>query len=84
MRHKVFSHDEPEVGSDPDLISGAQPVVPQPNRSRSARPTLGLVLRIAALLSLTLLAYSSVFYDTAHAINGGSRRHTSWSCRFCS
>lgn len=73
MRHKVFWHDEPEVGSDPDLISGAQPVVPQPNRSRSARPTLGLVLRIAALLSLTLLAYGGVFYDTAHAINGGSR-----------
>jgi hypothetical protein len=37
------------------------------------RPTVGVIIRIAALLGLTLLAYGGVFYDTARAISGGSR-----------
>ena len=45
---------------------------PVPARPRSRTKT-GLVLRLAALISLTLLGFGGVFYDVARSIGGGSR-----------
>lgn len=48
------------------------PPIAVPPRKR-ARLKSGLLLRVAALLGLTLLAYGGTFYDVAVSIAGGSR-----------
>lgn len=58
---------------DCSLDSPAAPTTaPTPAPTRSRTP-VGLVLRLAALVGLTLLGFGGVFYDVARSIGGGSR-----------
>jgi hypothetical protein len=58
-------------GSDsPEL---AIPAPNPPSGHRRSRTKTGLVLRLAALIGLTLLGFGGVFYDVVRSIGGGSR-----------
>ncbi len=49
------------------------PIVPPPAPRAPATSRIGLALRLAALLALTLLGFGGTFYDVARSIGGGSR-----------
>lgn len=67
-------HDQPlrpstAIRRHPDF----PPISPPPAPRAPANPRIGLALRLAALLALTLLGFGSTFYDVALSIGGGSR-----------
>ena len=49
------------------------PIEPPPAARAPANSRIGLALRLAALLALTLLGFGGAFYDVARSVGGGSR-----------